>query len=100
MYVALALVFLLAVLITLAKVRVEEALTPTPDPAAPTFTPVKQRTASKIMYTGDGFLPEDWYFFHSKVTLDSIYFQSIQPNMSILIIKRISSEVSTCDRAS
>ena len=86
-YVALALVFLLAVLITLAKVRVEEALTPTPDPAAPTFTPVKQRTASKIMYTGDGFLPEDWYFFHSKVTLDSIYFQLIQPNMSILIIK-------------
>ena len=45
-----------------------EALTPTPDPAAATFQPVKQRTASKIMYTGDGFLPEDWYFFHSKVT--------------------------------
>ena len=44
----------------------------TPDPNASTFKPVKQRTASKIMYTGDGYLPEDWYFFHSGVNIKQI----------------------------
>jgi len=65
----LALVTVMALVITFSKIKVVEIIDGTPDPNVSTFKPLKQRTASKIMYTGDGFLPEDWYFFHSKVPL-------------------------------
>jgi len=52
--------------ITLAKIKVVEAIEGTPDPLAVTFKPLKQRVDSSIMYNGDGFLPDDWAFFHSQ----------------------------------
>ena len=67
MYACLALVTLLALAVTLAKIKAVELMEGTPEPDLPTFKPIKQRTASSIMYTGNGFLPEDWYFFHSGV---------------------------------
>ena len=66
MYGALVLVTLLALLITFSKMKVVEMMAGTPDSRV-TFKPVKQRTGSSIMYTGNGFMPEDWYFFHSGV---------------------------------
>lgn len=40
----------------------------TPDPRISTFKPLKQRVDTDIMYVGIGFLPDDWYYYHSKVT--------------------------------
>ena len=68
----MALVTVMALVITFSKIKVVEIIDGTPDPNVSTFKPLKQRTASKIMYTGDGFLPEDWYFFHSKVPLKGL----------------------------
>ena len=51
-YAALALVTLLALVITLAKIKVVEAIEGTPDPLIPTFKPLKQKTDTTIMYTG------------------------------------------------
>ena len=67
MYGCLFLVTLLALVITFSKIKVVELIQGTPDPDISTFAPVKQRTASKIMYTGNGFMPVDWHFFHSGV---------------------------------
>ena len=41
----------------------------TPDPRISTFKPLKQRVDTDIMYVGIGFLPDDWYYYHSKVTI-------------------------------
>ena len=51
-YAALALVTLLALVITVAKIKVVEAIEGTPDPMVPTFKPLKQKTDTTIMYTG------------------------------------------------
>ena len=40
----------------------------TPDPLQSTFIPVVRRVKTSIMYTGNGFMPEDFAFFHSKVS--------------------------------
>ena len=42
------------------------------DPNKPTFKPQPQQTATGLKYTGNGFLPEDWYFFHSEVLSDNL----------------------------
>ena len=65
-YGALALVTLMALLITFTKIKMVEMMAGSPESSV-TFKPVKQRTGSSIMYTGNGFMPEDWYFFHSGV---------------------------------
>ena len=75
MYGCLALVTLAALLITVAKIKMVE-MTAGPPGSEPTFKPVKQRTGSSIMYTGNGFMPEDWYFFHSGVCLTKKYTQT------------------------
>lgn len=77
-YAALALVTVMALVITFSKIKVVEIIDGTPDPNVSTFKPLKQRTASKIMYTGDGFLPEDWYFFHSKGKMSDRAYKSIR----------------------
>ena len=41
----------------------------TPDPRISTFKPLKQRVDTDIMYVGIGFLPDDWYYYHSKVSI-------------------------------
>ena len=51
-YAALTLVTLLALVITLTKIKVVEAIEETPDPMVPTFKPLKQKTDTTIMYTG------------------------------------------------
>ena len=51
-YAALTLVTLLALVITLTKIKVVEAIEGTPDPMVPTFKPLKQKTDTTIMYTG------------------------------------------------
>ena len=83
-YVCMALVTFGALAITFAKIKVVEAIEVTfsekninkcsvglyqgtPDPRISTFKPLKQRTETDIMYVGIGFVPEDWYFYHSKV---------------------------------
>ena len=48
------------------------------DPSFPTFKPLIQQTATGIKYTGNGFLPEDWYFFHSEVILKTSYLKEIE----------------------
>ena len=65
-YGALALVTLVALLITFTKIKMVEMMAGSPESSV-TFKPVKQRTGSSIMYTGNGFMPDDWYFFHSGV---------------------------------
>ena len=52
-YAALALVTLLALVITVTKIKVVEAIEGTPDPMVPTFKPLKQKTDTTIMYTGN-----------------------------------------------
>ena len=81
-YGCLTLVTLVALLITLAKIKTVEMMAGTPDSDI-TFKPVKQRTATSIMYTGNGFLPEDWLFFHSGVCFDKRY--TVQ---SIILLNR------------
>ena len=61
-------VFLLSVLVTVVKIKVVSLIEDPLDPSVPTFKPLVQQTATGIKYTGNGFLPEDWYFFHSEVT--------------------------------
>ena len=106
-YAALALVTLLALVITVAKIKVVEAIEGTPDPMVPTFKPLKQKTDTTIMYTGkcikikthpnqdvyyyfillvltiimftgNGFMPEDWYFFHSNGRMSDRAYKSIR----------------------
>ncbi len=38
----------------------------TPDPLAERFEPLQQRVATSKMYTGNGFMPDDYTFFHSQ----------------------------------
>ena len=52
MYAALTLVTLLALVITVTKIKVVEAIEGTPDPRISTFKPLKQKTDTIIMYTG------------------------------------------------
>ena len=91
----MALVTLLALVITVTKIKVVEAIEGTPDPMIPTFKPLKQKTDTTIMYTGvykifflflsilwlftgNGFMPEDWYFFHSNGKMSDRAYKSIR----------------------
>ena len=65
-YGCLSLVTLLALIITLSKIKMVEMIAGPPDSSI-TFKPVRQRTGTNIKYTGNGFMPEDWQFFHSGV---------------------------------
>ena len=58
---------LIALIITFAKIKAVEMIEDPVDPNKPTFKPQPQQTATGLKYTGNGFLPEDWYFFHSEV---------------------------------
>ena len=75
-YGCLSLVTLLALLITLSKIKMVEMITGPPGSSI-TFKPVRQRTGTNIKYTGNGFMPEDWHFFHSGVCSTQVCRQSI-----------------------
>lgn len=77
-YVCMALVTLIALLITFAKIKVVEAIEGTPDPRISTFKPLKQRVDTDIMYVGIGYQPDDWYFYHSKGKMSDRAYKSIR----------------------
>merc|ERR1711972_353408 len=87
-YMAMIFITLAATGITLAKIKVVEAIEGTPDPLAVTFKPLKQRVMSGIMYNGDGFLPEDWAFFHSKENTDDLFCLTNKSYQVFLCLKR------------
>merc|ERR1712179_168995 len=77
-YVCMTLITVIALLIVFAKIKVVEAIEGTPDPRISTFKPLKQRVDTDIMYVGIGFLPDDWYYYHSEGRMSDRAYKSIR----------------------
>merc|ERR1711973_913327 len=62
-YLTMILITLIAAAITGAKIKLLELYAD--DSNATTFIPLTQQVKTNIMYTGNGYMPPDYLFFHS-----------------------------------